>query len=234
MCAAVSLQLQVGSLAGAPTGAASGQPATARVLRAKGKAAVRGHALHPDGALESTFTSSMSIELHSQGLCPVGSSGSTHFMPYHRSATDPVALWLATGSITNTSMQPLPCPKLALPNSSRAAAPDAGQDGSSHGDGDEDKPLASPVSPDAASNAHLQDEGEHHCEWEDGVIAGWLDGIDPTELITHHDDDEQGKQQLHESASAPGPAAAAVGVSRPERTASSVSSNAVYSSLLYS
>jgi hypothetical protein len=167
----------------------------------------------------------MSIE-QQQSLAPfaAGSLGSAHSVPFQRAATDPVSLWVATGSITNSQKLP------QLLEASGIIPAD---------DEDDDEPLASPLSPGAGHAA----DADSHCEWEDGVVAGWLDGIDPSELM--HDEDElhqpkqqqqqpqvqQKQQQLLQQRSS--------GMSRAERSGSTASATmaapeVVFSSLLYS
>jgi hypothetical protein len=67
-------------------------------------------------------------------------------------------------------------------------------------DGDD---IVHPISP-----AVQACEEEHdHCHWEDGVIAGWLQGVDHAELL-HGSDDEDATHQQPDAL----PAAAAAGV----------------------
>jgi hypothetical protein len=192
-------------------------------MRAKGKAALRGQALGSDeqhSSLERSMERSMSLEQQqSLGLFAAGSLGSAHSLPFNRAAADPVSMWVATGSITHSQK----LPQLLVASGIIPA------------DDDDDEPLASPLSPGAGH----ADAADPHCEWEDGVVAGWLDGIDPAEL-THDEDDEaqqskqqqqQHKQQLLQQRSS--------GMSRAERSGSTASATmaapeVVFGSLLYS
>jgi hypothetical protein len=190
-------------------------------MRAKGKAALRGQTLGSDE--QHSLDRSMSIE-QQPGCAPfaVGSSGSAHSLPYQRAATDPVSLWVATGSITNSQKLPQ-----LLAASGIIPADDE----------DDDEPLASPLSPGAGVAA----EADPHCEWEDGVVAGWLDGIDPSELM--HDKDElqqqPKKQQQQPQQHKQLQPMRSSSMSRAERSGSTASATmaapeVVFGSLLYS
>ncbi|WIA29208.1 hypothetical protein OEZ86_011719 [Tetradesmus obliquus] len=217
-----SVQSVSGTSAAAAAGAVS-RTASLRVMRAKGKAALRGQTLGSDEQHDS-LDRSMSIEQQqSLGAFAVGSLGSAHSVPHQRAAADPVSLWVATGSITNSQKLP------QLLAASGIIPAD---------DDEDDEPLASPLSPGAGHAA----DADPHCEWEDGVVAGWLDAMDPSELM--HDDGElchskqqqprvqqQKQQQLEQQRSS--------GVSRAKRSGSTASATmaapeVVFGSLLYS
>jgi hypothetical protein len=216
--------MQVGSLpsSSAAAGAAgnSNHTASLRVMRARGKAALRGQTLGSDEQ-HSSLEQAMSIE--QQPGCAtfaVGSSGSAHSLPYQRAATDPVSLWVQTGSITNSQK----LPQLLAASGIIPAY-----------DEDDDEPLASPLSPGAGAAA----QDDEHCEWEDGVVAGWLDGIDPSELMHNEDELQQPKQQQQPQQQKQLQPQRSVSMSRAERSGSTASATmaapeVVFGSLLYS
>jgi hypothetical protein len=245
------------------------EPAAARVRRSKGKAALRSLSLEADpqllhqhhqlAAQASLVSAEMSdAELQAQlsaasaavqhaaeiAEC-IGSAGSnskldssTAPLPccYKRSTTDPVSLWVATGSM---SMRLPSVPAAGVSTSLRVSAPGAGLmlASMSYADAaDEEDALASP-----AGHAPLVPEPEH-CDWEDGVVAGWLGDMDDAAEhdIHHHHRQQQGYQYPHQggpsSASGNTPGAGCKAETAPlVRTQGSTASSysVAYSSALY-
>lgn len=177
-------------------------------MRARGKAALRGQSLQ-DGAhpmlLSAPSRSPPSLSQQVPQLparCSPGSAASSdgEILPaFHRSATAPLP----------GTRQPL----ALLRRSSECGADDS----------DDEQELLSPM---AADDEQPQAAGlaPAHCDWEDGVVAGWLQGIDEADLLAHDTDDAAGWDQQRQAAAAqqqqkPAPAGPAT--------------PAIYNSLLY-
>jgi hypothetical protein len=191
---------------------------TERALRARGKAMLR-----TEGGLPTADTST-SLELMQQ--LSMESSSSMSILDavmstgvasprYTRSSTAPLP-----GSLRATGPSSLADPR----QHSAAAAAAAAAAGSSKAalqvlpaavneavSEDEDD-LVHPISP----AMQAQEEEHDHCHWEDGVIAGWLQGVDHSELLHDSDDEDDTLQQPDILPSAAAPAAAGVTWSKGE------------------
>lgn len=144
-----------------------------------------------------------------------------------RSATDPLPRW--TSNLTVSTSQRLG--STAAVASTTTAPPAAVTAAADDDDSDDESVGSQLVSPSSAlagpaDDAFWCEDCELHCEWEDGVVAGWFQDLGHPELLEMLHSEEEvdavdkmittGKQQQE-----------------PARTTSGMSMDAVYTSSLY-